>query len=83
MSLELGDIVAKLQSRGDTTGYALTQRELQVLRLSCKGLESKTIAHQLGTAVSTVNNIRSNVMQKLGAKNGVQLGWLAHSRGLV
>lgn len=75
-------ITEKLRYRQAPAGL-LTERELQVLDLCCKGMESKQIGHKLGMATSTVNNTRSNVMQKLGARNSVQLGWIASHRGLI
>jgi FixJ family two-component response regulator len=47
----------------------LTPRELEVCQAVSRGLRSKEIATELGTAVKTVNVHRSRVMAKLGASS--------------
>jgi RNA polymerase sigma factor (sigma-70 family) len=51
----------------------LTPREREVLALVVDGLLSKEIALQLGTALQTVKQHRSRIMQKLGARSVADL----------
>lgn len=83
MSVFLEAAVARLRLIGDTTGCGLTDREQQVLAMCCDGMESKQIAGRLRVATSTVNTIRSAIMDKLGVKTPAQMGRIAHQRGLV
>lgn len=51
----------------------LTVRELEILGLVVKGLQSKAIASDIGLSISTVDNHRANLMKKLGAKTAADL----------
>ena len=51
----------------------LTDRELQVLRLVVDGLSNKEIAQQLTISPKTASVHRTNIMQKLGARNTADL----------
>lgn len=56
----------------------LSMREMQVARLIGKGLSNKEIAAELGCAVNTIRTHRSNLMQKIDAKNAVEIArWAA------
>ncbi len=50
----------------------LTKREAEVLGALAEGLQSKTIAWQLGISTRTVEMHRSNILSKLGARNTSQ-----------
>lgn len=50
----------------------LTKREAEVLGALADGLQSKTIAWQLGISTRTVEMHRSNILSKLGARNTSQ-----------
>ncbi len=52
---------------------SLTERELQVLRLISKELNTKEIAEQLFISTSTVDTYRKNLLTKTKAKNSVGL----------
>lgn len=56
----------------------LTAREREVLALVLRGLLSKEIARELGTALQTVKQHRSRIMQKFGARSVAELVRLAH-----
>ncbi|MCG6499437.1 helix-turn-helix transcriptional regulator [Kitasatospora sp. A2-31] len=58
-------------------GTPLTERELQVLRLTANGHTTAYIAHILGLSRGTVTNIRTTTHRKLGARD------TAHSIGLA
>ncbi len=51
----------------------LSNRELDVYRLTGKGLVSKEISLMLGISVNTVDNHKSNIKDKLGFKNSIEL----------
>lgn len=56
---------------------SLTKRERQILSWVVVGHDSKTIAEKAGLSVSTVNNHRSNIMEKLAAKTAADLSRIA------
>jgi two-component system NarL family response regulator len=62
---------------------ALSERELQVLRLVADGLSSAEIAAQLNIAQATVEVHRRNIMRKLGLHSAVELTRFAINHGLV
>jgi len=62
---------------------ALTAREREVLRLVARAESSKEIARELKIDRRTVETHRRNIMDKLEAKNVVQLVTTAYSLGLV
>ena len=51
--------------------YGLTPREVEVLKLLCRGLADKAIARELGIAAITVRLHLHNAFRKLGARNRV------------
>ncbi|TPW21759.1 MAG: two component LuxR family transcriptional regulator [Elusimicrobia bacterium] len=61
----------------------LTARERQVLTLVAEGLSSKEIAAELGIGSRTVETHRERLMDKLDARNSVDLVRSAFVRGLV
>lgn len=56
----------------DTLEEALTNRELEVLRLMKQGLLSKEIAKSLKVSINMVNSHRQNILQKLKANNSIE-----------
>lgn len=60
-----------------------TPRELDVIRLSCKGLQYKEIAGELGIKYLTVVTIKNNIFRKLGINNTVELVLYAIKKGLI
>lgn len=61
----------------------LTTREREVLTLVAEGLSSKQIASELSIGPRTVETHRERLMDKLGARNAVDLVRSAFARGLV
>lgn len=53
----------------DLVQVEFTPRESQVLALLCDGLDNKTIAHQLGLALSTVKSHVQALLAKTGARS--------------
>jgi DNA-binding NarL/FixJ family response regulator len=62
---------------------ALSERELDVLRLICDGLSNREIATRLSLSVNTVAVHRANIMQTLGIHNTAELVVYAIRQGLV
>lgn len=62
---------------------ALTEREIQVLRLVAEGLNSREIAERLNISAKTVDTHRANIMEKLGVHNTAELIRVAIQKGLV
>jgi two-component system, NarL family, response regulator DegU len=61
----------------------LTQRELEVLRLICAELTMREIGQRLNISEKTVQNHRSNIMQKLSVSNTAGLVKWAISNPVV
>lgn len=61
----------------------LTAREVEVLKLIAEGNSAKEIARMLVISVKTVERHRSNILEKLGLRDRVELTRFAIRRGLV
>lgn len=61
----------------------LTERELQVLKLTAEGLRVKAIALRLAISVKTVDTHRSNLMAKLGCSSSAELTRYAIRKGII
>ena len=68
--------------KGERT-QALTQRELEVLRLICEGMSNKEIAAELNVSANTVSVHRTNIMNALGVHKTAELVVYALQHGLV
>lgn len=62
---------------------ALTQREIDVLRLLAKGYTNRQIADVLNLSMRTVEGHRSNLMSKLNLHSRVELTSFAEEHGLL
>ena len=62
---------------------ALTQREVEVLRLIMQGLPDKAIAHRLERSIETVKAHGRAIRLKLKASSRVEVVTIARRRGLV
>lgn len=69
--------------RGPTDPVELTAREAEVLAALVDGLTTRGIARRLGAAEKTVENHKTRLYAKLGARNQAQAVALAHELGLV
>lgn len=61
----------------------LTDRELEVLQLICKGLSNRAIASHLNVSINTVAVHRANIMNALGVHKTAELVTYAIRNGLV
>lgn len=66
-----------------SNGPALTDRELDILRLIVDGKENAEIASELMISPSTAKNHVASVLQKLGVQNRVQAAVHAVRAGLI
>ncbi|WP_108650990.1 response regulator [Dongshaea marina] len=60
----------------------LSVREKQIVKLIASGYKSREISEELCISLKTVENHRSNIMQKLGARNMADVINYANQRGL-
>lgn len=61
----------------------LSERELQVLLMICRGVETNEIAEKLFLSIKTINGYRCSLQKKLGAKNDVEITKIAITNGLM
>lgn len=61
----------------------LSDRELQVFKLTAAGKSVKEIAIELSLSAKTISTFRSRVFEKLGLRNDVELVHYARENGLV
>jgi DNA-binding NarL/FixJ family response regulator len=76
------DFIERADERGDDFDL-LTPRELEVLKLIAEGHTSKEIAVMLVISIKTVDRHRTNMLEKLGMRDRVELTRYAIRRGLI
>jgi DNA-binding NarL/FixJ family response regulator len=76
------DFIERADERGDDFDL-LTPRELEVLKLIAEGHTSKEIAAMLVISIKTGDRHRTNMLEKLGMRDRVELTRYAIRRGLV
>ncbi len=75
-----------LEAAGDAGGTelnSLSTREFQVFRMLAEGASVKDIADTLSLSPKTVNNHRSNIMEKLQLHSAVEMTRLAVREGII
>jgi DNA-binding CsgD family transcriptional regulator len=65
--------ISKISLKDTRTLNNLTPREKQVLKLIAEGLSTKLIADTLGISINTVETHRKHLLEKLAAKNSMEL----------
>lgn len=68
---------------GEQVPLPLTEREIQVVKLSAKGLIAKEIANELGLSTHTIYTHRKNIMRKLKINTATELVLYAVNNGLA
>jgi DNA-binding NarL/FixJ family response regulator len=76
------DLIERADERGEEFDL-LTPRELEVLKLIAEGNTSKEIAALLVISIKTVDRHRTNMLDKLGMRDRVELTRYAIRRGLI
>ncbi|MHC1743512.1 MAG: response regulator [Syntrophobacteraceae bacterium] len=83
MSGHVQDMFIKRIRGEEIESEALTQREVEVLRLVAEGKSSKEIAEHLFISIMTVQNHRANIKKKLNMRKNVDLVKYAIRKGYV
>ena len=73
----------QLKSQEKNRKNELTLRELDVLKLLSEGKSTQEIAQELCVSANTVDTHRRHLMEKLDARNVVDLVVIAISRGII
>jgi two-component system, NarL family, response regulator NreC len=81
LASSIHDLINK--NEGNYRTSTLSSREQQILKLIAEGNTTKEVARLLDISPKTVDNHRSNIMIKVGARNAMQLCAYAHNIGLV
>jgi two-component system response regulator NreC len=69
--------------KGEAQGKPLSEREVEVMSLVANGYTNKEIAKKLSISVKTVENHKSNSMQKLDLKSRAEVVDYARFRGWI
>jgi DNA-binding NarL/FixJ family response regulator len=77
----VGGFVRRAADTDTTFGAALSEREVEVARLTAAGHSHKEIAARLELSVKTVETYRSRAMEKLGLKSRAELVRYAFQKG--
>lgn len=80
---DIARLIEKISLAKKASDKLFTPRELDVIRLSCKGLQYKEIASSLGIKYLTVVTIKNNIFRKLGINNTVELVLYAIKKNLI
>lgn len=70
----------RISGRAD---FHITDREIQVLKLICRGFNNKQISNDLFISDQTVAVHRKNLFRKLGVKNSISLIQLAMEKKMI
>jgi DNA-binding NarL/FixJ family response regulator len=69
----MGLIVKKVRQIDAVEKVVFTEKEMEVLRLLCKGYSNNEIADKIFLSVRTVEGYRNKLLQKTGSVNVIQL----------
>jgi len=79
----LRDYLERTRSAGDDPFDGLSQREVQVLRLTAEGYSNQEIGRQLALSTKTVDSYRGRIMEKLDLHHRSELIRYALRKGLL
>jgi DNA-binding NarL/FixJ family response regulator len=80
---DIARLIERISLAKKASDNLFTPRELDVIRLSCMGLQYKEIAERLGIKYLTVVTIKNNIFRKLGINNTVELVVYAIKKELI
>ncbi len=75
--------LAKIDRQGNAIFSDLTNKEMEVMILSVRGVKASDIARRLHMSPKTVHSYRSHIFEKLGVENDVGLTLLAIRENLM
>ena len=76
--------MVKVRAGGEKTSYeGLTSREREILKYIAEDKKNKEIADLLGLSIRTVQAHRTNLMDKLGARDRTELVKYAIRKGII
>lgn len=67
----------------EIASYKLGEREIEIIKLLAKGLDTTEIAEQLFISPHTVSTHRKNILNKTGVNNTTQLIQFAHDNNII
>ena len=83
-NFKTGEMITLQQERKKKeASAALTQREVEVLKMVKSGLLSKEISDKLAISIHTVNTHRQRILEKLQADNSMEAVVFASNLGLL
>ena len=65
------------------SGESFTKRQIQILRMLASGMSNQEVADQLGKSIRTIETHRYNMMDKIGAKNFIEVISRARQLGVI
>lgn len=80
---DIARLIERISLAKKASESMFTPRELDVIKLSCMGLQYKEIAQRLGVKFLTVATIKNNIFKKLGINNTVELVVYAIKKELI
>ena len=80
---DIARLIERISLAKKASDGLFTPRELDVIRLSCQGLQYKEIAGRLGIKYLTVVTIKNIIFRKLGINNTVELVIYAVRKELI
>ena len=80
---DIARLIERISLAKKASESLFTPRELDVIRLSCRGLQYKEIAGELGIKFLTVVTIKNNIFRKLGINNTIELVLYAIKKELI
>ncbi len=72
-----------IQSGVKISNTQFSLQELKVIKLLCKQMSTKEIAHHLQLSARTIEDYRNKIMERIGAKNSVGIALYAFINGIV
>jgi DNA-binding NarL/FixJ family response regulator len=79
----MSSVTKFIRPKAKKSDVKISERELDVLKLICKGMSNNEISKELNLSPRTIDGHRANLLEKTGAKNSANLVMFAVKHGLV
>jgi DNA-binding NarL/FixJ family response regulator len=79
----MGSVTRFIKPRQKQSEIKLSDREIEVLKLICKGFSNNEISDQINLSVRTIDGHRAKLLEKTGAKNAPNLVMWAIENGVL